>query len=100
MQWPTNHCMLQIWVSILGLDLGKRRAIRSGAPQLAGADLKSLLADPFVMHIAGASCESCLLCNAMQCTSHAALSSPASKRLASVATVELLHTMSKCGGVY
>ncbi len=84
-------------MSILGLDLGQRRAIRSGAPQLAGADLKSLLADPFVMHIAGASCASCSLCNAMQCTSHAAFSSPASKRLVSFATIQLLHSMSSKG---
>lgn len=57
-----RQCHLQIWVAVMGLDLRKRRALRSGTAQLAGADLKSLLADPFVMHIAGASCKP-VLCN-------------------------------------
>ena len=42
---------------MLALDLQQRRAVRSGAPLLPGADLKAVLADPFVMHIAGATCE-------------------------------------------
>lgn len=55
-----NHesiCLLQIWAAVLTLDLQQRRAVRSGAPLLQNADLKTLLADPFVMHIAGATCE-------------------------------------------
>jgi hypothetical protein len=48
--WP------QVWAAMLALDLQQRRAVRSGAPLLPNADLKALLADPFVMHIAGATC--------------------------------------------
>jgi hypothetical protein len=46
----------QVWAAMLALDLQQRRAVRSGAPLLPNADLKALLADPFVMHIAGATC--------------------------------------------
>ena len=37
------------------LDLIKRRAIRTAERLLPGADLKAVLADPFIMEIVGAS---------------------------------------------
>lgn len=36
------------------LDLIKRRAIRTAERLLPGADLKAVLADPFIMEIVGA----------------------------------------------
>lgn len=40
---------------MLALDLSMRRAERSGDAVVSGADLRTLLADPYVMHVAGSS---------------------------------------------
>ena len=45
----------QIWKAVMELDLIKRRAIRTAERLLPGADLKAVLADPFIMEIVGAS---------------------------------------------
>ena len=42
---------LQIWKAVIALDLVKRRAIRAAERLLPGADLKAVLADPFMMEV-------------------------------------------------
>ncbi len=42
---------LQIWKAVMALDLVKRRAIRAAERLLPGADLKAVLADPFMMEV-------------------------------------------------
>ena len=41
----------QIWKAVMALDLVKRRAIRTAERLLPGADLKTVLADPFFMEV-------------------------------------------------
>ena len=43
--------LAQIWKAVMALDLVKRRAIRAAERLLPGADLKAVLADPFMMEV-------------------------------------------------
>lgn len=46
---------MQLWSAALALDLATRRAQRAGDATVPGADLKTVLSDAHVMHIAGSS---------------------------------------------
>ena len=46
-----QHPARQIWKAVIALDLVKRRAIRAAERLLPGADLKAVLADPFMMEV-------------------------------------------------